>query len=383
MRRVIALVDCDCFYVSCERKDNPDLSSKPVCVMTGGGEKGIIVSRSTEAKALGVQMGAPYFQIKPSYPQVICLPARMSRYAEISEEVMSVIRAFSPDVEVVSIDEAYIDLTGLDKVLKKSYIRMMADLRRLIWQKTHIPVSIGLSSSKVLAKLASDEAKKNNGIYAISQDSVLKQVGGLNIAQVCGVGRQNAAHMGFYGIFTVKDFLMQDNAFIRKAFGINGLKLKFELSGVLTSKVESEIKAPKSIQDTASFEDFSNNFDFLHSMVSDHVHQASQKLRRWNGYAGVLSVMLRTKEFRIYQTCFEFETPTNSEFALREAAHRLLNRLYRSKFFYRSAGVSLSKLTYGGQEQLSLFENLKNQDDELSRVWDRLEQKYGSAVIRR
>jgi nucleotidyltransferase/DNA polymerase involved in DNA repair len=104
IQHIIALIDCDSFYVSCERKDNPSLQEKPVCVMTGGGNKGIIVSRSKEAKALGIKMGAPFFQVKDKFPQAIYIPARMNRYNEISNEVMNTIKTFSPDVEVTSVD---------------------------------------------------------------------------------------------------------------------------------------------------------------------------------------------------------------------------------------------------------------------------------------
>ena len=137
---IIALIDCDSFFVSCERVDNPALQNQPVCVMTGGGSKGIIVSRSKEAKLLGIKMGAPYFQVQKAYPQAVCLPARHHRYAEISRQVMSIIKTFTPDVEEVSIDEAYADLTGLDAVYKTSYADLINKIRRQILTKTKIPV---------------------------------------------------------------------------------------------------------------------------------------------------------------------------------------------------------------------------------------------------
>ena len=131
-QHIIALIDCDSFYVSCERKDNPSLQNRPVCVMTGGGNKGIIVSRSKEVKALGIKMGVPYFQIMNTHKQIICIPARMHRYSEISYEVMKIIKNFSPDVEVTSVDEAYIDLTGLNKVYNSSYTDIIKKIRQTI-----------------------------------------------------------------------------------------------------------------------------------------------------------------------------------------------------------------------------------------------------------
>ncbi|MBO6290293.1 MAG: hypothetical protein J6N45_08225, partial [Alphaproteobacteria bacterium] len=183
-QHVIALVDCDCFFVSCERKDNPDLQGKPVCVMTGGGSKGIIVSRSKEAKALGIKMGQPYFQVKPNFPTAICIPARHHRYTEISKEVMDTIKTFSPDVEVTSVDEAFIDLTSLNKVYHSTYTDIIKNIRQTVWDKVGIPVSIGLGTSKTLAKLASDKAKSNNGIFVIPPDKILDIVGSMSIEDV-------------------------------------------------------------------------------------------------------------------------------------------------------------------------------------------------------
>ena len=159
MQRIIALIDCDCFFVSCERVKNPDLQGKPVCVMTGG-SKGVIVSRSKEAKAIGIKMGDPYFKVQAEHPEAICIPAHHQLYHEISKKVMDTIRDFTPDVEVVSVDEAYADVTGFNKLHQTSYTQFVTDIRNEILKRTGIPVSIGLCSSKTLAKLASDKAKK-------------------------------------------------------------------------------------------------------------------------------------------------------------------------------------------------------------------------------
>ena len=159
MQRAICLADCDSFFASCEQADNPALRHKAVCVMTGNGIGGIIVSRSKEAKAAGVKMGEPYFKVKDLYDNVTYLPVRHERYHQISQQIMTIFKSFSPDVETVSVDEAYIDLTSLDKLYKSSYTDIIRNIRQTVWQKVHIPVSIGLSTSKTLAKLASDLAK--------------------------------------------------------------------------------------------------------------------------------------------------------------------------------------------------------------------------------
>lgn len=380
-QHIIALVDCDCFFVSCERKDNPNLQDKPVCVMTGGGSKGIIVSRSKEAKALGIKMGQPYFQVKPQFPNAICIPARHHRYSEISRQVMDTIKTFSPDVEVTSVDESYIDLTSLDKVYQCTYTDIIKNIRKTIWDKVGIPASIGLSCSKTLAKLASDKAKSNNGIFVIRPDKILDVIGDMPIDDVCGIGHKNSEHLKYNGIFTIKDFVTRDNAWIRKALGINGLNLKSELTGIATSLVNSEQTAPQSIQDTSSFEDFTQNLYYLEHELNTHIHTACQKLRKWNGYCGCVEVMLRTKDFKYYTTEMKLPNPTNGDQEVRNVAVRLLKQLYRPNLLYRSTGITLKNLTYN-QIQQSLFEEVKPHDDKLSRIVDKLEAKFGRGIVK-
>lgn len=382
IQHIIALIDCDSFYVSCERKDNPSLQGKPVCVMTGGGNKGIIVSRSKEAKALGIKMGAPYFQVKDKFPQAIYIPARMNRYNEISNEVMNTIKTFSPDVEVTSVDESYIDLTGLNKVHKSTYTDIIKNIRQTILDNVGIPTSIGLSCSKTLAKLASDKAKVNDGIFVIRPDKIIATIGDIEIEDVCGIGRKNSEHMKFNGIFKIKDFINKDNSWIRKAFGITGLNLKSELTGIATSLVNSEPSLPQSIQDTKSFEDFTQNLDYLEHELSNHVHTSCQKLRRFNGFCQSIEVMLKTKDFKYYAIDTKLANPTNSDREVKAAAISLLRTLYRSNLIYRSTGITLKNLTYGDQIQQSLFETLTPHDDKLSHIVDELEAKYGKGIVK-
>ena len=380
-QHIIALVDCDCFFVSCERKDNPNLQDKPVCVMTGGGSKGIIVSRSKEAKALGIKMGQPYFQVKPQFPDAICIPARHHRYSEISRQVMDTIKTFSPDVKVTSVDESYIDLTSLNKVYQCTYTDIIKRIKQTILDKVGIPVSIGLSCSKTLAKLASDKAKSNNGIFVIRPDNILDVIGDMSIDDVCGIGKKNSEHLKYNGIFTIKDFVTRDNAWLRKALGINGLNLKSELTGIATSLVNSEQTAPQSIQDTSSFEDFTQNLDYLEHELNTHTHIACQKLRKWNGYCQCVEVMLRTKDFKYYTTEMKLSNPTNGDQEVRNVAVRLLKQLYRPNLLYRSTGITLKNLTYN-QIQKSLFEEVKPHDDKLSRIVDKLEAKFGRGIVK-
>ena len=226
---------------------------------------------------------------------------------------MDTIKTFSPDVEVTSVDEAFIDLTSLNKVYHSTYTDIIKNIRQTVWDKVGIPVSIGLGTSKTLAKLASDKAKSNNGIFVIPPDKILDIVGSMPIEDVSGIGRKNSEYMKFNGIFTIKDFVEKENGWIRKAFGINGLNLKSELSGIATSLVNNEPTAPQSIQVTRSFEDFTQSLEYLEHELNRHVHEACQKLRRWNGFCQGVEVMLRTKDFKYLAIEAKLPNPTNGD----------------------------------------------------------------------
>lgn len=381
-QRIIALVDCDCFFVSCERVDNPDLNGKPVCVTTGAGSKGIVVSRSNEAKALGIKMGQPLFQIEGQFQNCHYLPARHKRYAQISKQVMDILRTFSPDVEEVSVDEAYIDLTGFSKLYKLSYKDIIIKIRNTILDKAKIPVSIGLSTSKTLAKFASDKAKKTGGIFIIHPQNASHILKESDLEEICGISHKTALNFAKRGIFTLEAFLEKTPAWCRQAFGINGERLRYELDGICTSPVNALEEAPQSIQDTKALEDFTTSLTVLKSTLPQHIHRASQKLRKWNGYCSVLSVMLRTKDFKVMETEIKLDRQTNSEQTLLSKAEILLEQMYTPKTLYRSLGVTLKNLAFGNTEQHSLFEKQEREDDKVSHLLDELEEKYGKQVIK-
>lgn len=379
---VIALVDCDCFFVSCERVDNPKLNGKPVCVTTGATSKGIVVSRSKEAKTLGIKMGAPMFQLEGKYPTCHYIPARHERYAEISKQVMDVLRDFTPDVEEVSVDEAYMDLTGMSKFYKLTYTNLVKKIRQTVLEKTKVPVSIGLSTSKTLAKLASDKAKKTGGIFVIHPSKIREILKGVDLEEICGISHKTANNFWQKGITSIDEFLDKDPNWVRKAFGINGERLRYELAGVCVSPVSSVEEAPQSIQDTRALEDFTDSLEVLESTLSYHIHRASRRLRKWDGYCGTLGVMLRTKDFHVIEAHAKLDKETNSEQTLLRTAHQLMKQIYKPRTLYRSTGVSLMDLAFGKEQQQSLFEKTEREDDKMSHIIDDLEQKFGKQVVK-
>jgi len=379
---VIALVDCDCFFVSCERVDNPKLNGKAVCVTTGATSKGIVVSRSNEAKALGIKMGAPMFQLEGKYENVHYIPARHERYSEISKQVMAVLRDFTPDVEEVSVDEAYLDLTGMSKMYGLTYENLVKKIRKTVLEKTKVPVSIGLSTSKTLAKLASDKAKKTGGIFIIHPKHIREVLKDVRLEEICGISHQTSMNYWKKGVSNLDEFLDKDPNWIRQAFGINGERLRYELAGISVSPVNPVEEAPQSIQDTRALEDFTDSLEVLESTLPYHVHRASKKLRKWDGYCSVLAVMLRTKDFKVVEIETKLDKPTNSEQTLLRKSHELIKKLYKSKILYRSVGITLRNLVFGQAKQQSLFETEQREDDKMSRIIDDLEKKYGKQVVK-
>ena len=209
-KNIIALVDCDSFFVSCEQSVNPELKGKPVCVMSGRGQ--CVISRSREAKKLGIRMGMPYFQIEGQMKKATYINANHDLYSQISEKVMAVLKSFSPKVEIYSIDEAFVDLTGLERLYKKNYLEIAQMIREEVLKQVDIPVSIGVSSSKSLAKLASDKAKiQGEGVFLVGARKIIPLLQKTSIDEVWGIGKNLSILLRKNGILTAYELISQDD----------------------------------------------------------------------------------------------------------------------------------------------------------------------------
>ena len=269
--RVFALVDCDSFFVSCEQKRNPELKNKPVCVLSNN--DGCVISRSKEAKKVGVRMGEPYFMAKKEFPDVIYISCDHDYYGEVSAEVMSILKNFSPQVQVYSVDEAFVDFTGLKRLYKRNFFDLAKFLREEILQKVDIPVSIGLSSSKTLAKLASDKAKNaKNGVFLIGRQKIEPELKRTKIEEVWGIGRNLTLLCKKEGILSAWDLIQKSDAYIDKKFGIRGLEMKHELLGEAVSEIINKESLPKSIQNTRAFGIFTSDFNYIKKQLNKHIH---------------------------------------------------------------------------------------------------------------
>ena len=382
-QKYIALVDCDSFFVSCERKLNPELNGLPVSVVSG--ERGCVIARSREAKKLGVPMGIPLFQAVEKYPECIYIPANHYAYTKISKMVMAILKDFSPNVQVYSIDEAFVDFTGLTKLYKKNWYQLGIELQRRVWESVNIPVTIGISTSKTLAKLASDKAKNTPDRVALAgkrtRINLLKRT---EIDEVWGIGRRLSAKLRGYSIKTAFDYTQRDDGWIQKRFGKNGLVTKSELLGIVISPISNEIELPKSISDSKSFLDFTSDLNFLRNELSIHIHSCCKRLRRIDCKCSTIGVMLKTKDFRTFYEKVDLDLPQNFEFDISKTAFELLDKMYNSSNLYRSIGIVFENFNQNSNEQLTLFENnpQKEKIEKLGKSLDKLEQKFGRNIVR-
>lgn len=379
MKHYIALADCDCFFVSAERAFNPRLDGRAVAVLSNN--DGCVISRSREAKALGLKMGEPYFMAKKRLPQVLYVRANHDLYRSISAKVMAKFKSFTPDVEVCSVDEAYLNLTGTKLLYRQNYIKTAQMIRQAVWDELHIPVSIGLSTTKTLAKLASDKAKNAGGVFAIGSAERNKILAQTLIADVSGVGRKLLLKMREECIFTALDFVMRPDYWVKARFGTHGADLKAELSGIPLFKVEPDDKAPLSIQQTSALREFSSDIAVLKTDLCRHIHTACRKARSEGAKASAIEVMLRTKDFKVVTARAKLDFASNQETEITPPALRLLTQLFTPAVVWRSTGITLTGLVYGEREQLDLFQPAKKSDDRLGSILDELEEKFGKNIV--
>ncbi len=386
-KRVIALVDCNNFFVSCERLMKPELIGKPVCVLSNN--DGCVVSRSNEAKKMGVEMGAPYFIIKNQFKKVTFLSGNLSYYCEISKRVMDKLLDFTPDVEIYSIDEAFLDLTGLRKTFNCSYEEIIERIVKDIKDEIGIDVSVGMSYSKVLAKLANDKAKAlqktlpDKKTYKIGYRKIQEELKSTLISEVWGVGKNTTAFLKKHLIQSAWEFVSQEDVWIKKNIGKIGLELKQELLGNSIHPVDSTSQAPKSVSRSESFKEFQTNKAYIQEQLNNHIHKTCKKLRNENLATSCISVFLRTKDFQVQSLKINLINPTNTEFELIEHSKKILDNLFQQGVIYRSVGFCAMRLTPQNEMQISIFDGANTiKKQELSKSWDKLEEKFGKGIIK-
>lgn len=382
LQRFIALVDCDSFFVSCEQKRNPELKNTPVCVLSN--TEGCVVSRSKEAKKYGIKMGEPYFMAKKDHPNCTYITADHEYYSQVSHQVMNVLKNFSPYVQIYSIDEAFVDFTGLTKLYKKNYRSLAVYLREKILQEVDIPVSIGVSSTKTLSKLASDKAKfMQDGVFLVGKRKIHKLLKDTKIEEIWGIGRRLTVNLKRYGILTAEELVNHSDSWLDSKIGIHGIEMRHELLGEMVSRVSNKERIPKSIQNTRAFGIFTSDLNFIKNELNRHIHTSCRKLRSYDTKCLQIGVMLRTKDFRVYYNKKDLLVPVDFELEISNIAIKLLEEIYNPEILYRSTGVFLNKIGEQSVEQLSLYSQVDttNKKDKLAKCFDKLEAKFGKNIV--
>ena len=378
--KVIALIDGNNFFVSCELLMNPSLIGKPVCVLSNN--DGCIISRSYEAKKIGIKMGQPYFLAKREFPNAIYLSANFSLYHELSQRMIKELENYSEKIDVYSIDEAFIDVTGLDKVLKLSYEEIAKQIKKDIETNVGVSVSVGIANTKTLAKLATHKAKAKSGTYVIKKEEIGEEIKNIPISEIWGIGKNIERSLKSYGIFTVNELIEKEDNFFKSVYGKKGLELKYELMGESILDITGITTKPKSIQRTRAFPDFSKDEKYIMAELELHLHSTCKKLRDYNLQTNIICVMLRTKDFRVFVLEEQLSFATNSELILMPIVKKLFSRMYDKNIIYRSSGIYACNLNEDEKLQLSFFNNQnKDKKENLSKIIDKIENKYGKGKI--
>ncbi len=388
-----ALVDCNNFYVSCERAFNPKLEGKPVVVLSNN--DGCAVARSAEVKALGIKMAEPWFKIEKLAKQhgVIAYSSNYALYGDMSARVMSLLSTFSPKQEIYSIDECFLDLDGFDP---SSLIAYGQKIRNAVKQNVGIPVCVGIADTKTLAKLANHCAKKG---YA-GENSVC-DFGRLTdwqrsdlftkipVGDVWGVGRRTTEGLQNMGINTVEDLRCADTEYIRQQFSIVLERTVKELNGIRCIELDEVGTARQQIIVSRSFGTPVMNLDDLSESVAYFTTLAAEKLRHDRSVTSTLCVQIRTNPFSEKEPQYQsakvitLPSPTDDTLKLVNAAMRGLNAIYRSGFRYKKSGVLLMALQPKESVQPTLLDYHAEQSksDNMMRVMDRINSKMGAGTL--
>lgn len=388
-RQQLALVDCNNFYVSCERLFRPDLLKVPLVVLSNN--DGCVVSRSNEAKALGVKMGQPWFECKALAEQhgILALSSNYALYADISNRVMAIVAAFSPRHEVYSIDECFADLTGIPEVRDASYA-----IRERVGRWTGIPVCVGIGPTKTLAKLANHVAKKHprsKGIFnynALTAEQKSRLLERIAVGDLWGVGRKLTKRLALHGVYTVQDLRTAHVPTLRAEFGVVMEKIQRELEEIPCLELQEVQPDRQQIISSRSFGSMVTDLPPLKEALSTFVANACTKLRAQDSHASIIQVFLQTNRFReelpqyMPSIAVPLTYPTNDSLEVNRWAAYLCERIFKPGYQYKKAGVMLSEITPASQRQGDLLDAGPTSNDRLMQALDTLNQRYGRGTVK-
>lgn len=381
---MFALVDVNSFYASCETVFRPDLRGKPVICLSNN--DGCIIARSAEAKKLGIKMGDPYFKIKDdlSRHNVHVFSSNYALYADMSNRVMTTLEDMAPVVEIYSIDEAFMNLTGMRRY--KPLEEYGREIRERVYRETHLTVGVGIAQTKTLAKLANYSAKKwtkTGGVVDLSNvDRQRRLLSLVPVEEVWGVGRRISKKLNAMGIMTAKDLADQSTWIIRKHFNVVLERTVRELRGEPCLELEEFAPAKQQIVCSRSFGTRVTDYMEMRQAVCAYAERAAEKLRQEKQYCRQIGVFVRTSPHAIGETFYgnqatgKLLTPSNDTRDIIRVAMEMLDRIWIDGHRYMKAGIMLGDFFSQGVSQLNLFDDYKPQanSEALMRVVDGLNQ---------
>jgi DNA polymerase V len=386
---MFALVDCNNFYASCERVFQPQLNNKPIAVLSNN--DGCVISRSDEAKALGLPMGAPAFKYEAFFKQhnISVFSSNYSLYGDMSERVMTILNQFTPDVEVYSIDEAFLQFKGFENYNLNDYGLQM---RQRILKWTSIPTCVGIAPTKALSKVANKIARKfpkqTNGVYVIdSEEKRIKALKWLKVEDVWGIGYGLQKRLKAKNCKTAYDFIQLSDDWIRNNFSITEWKLKKDLEGIPT--LELDYKEPKrSIATTRSFEYTYSDLENIKERISTFATSCAEKLRKQGSSCHVIIVLLSSdrhkKDLPQHRTSRTISLPyaTDSSLIISDCAVKAVASIFKEGIKYKRAGVIVTGLVPTDNHQLNLFQHENPKHKPLMQRIDAINHKYEAAKIK-
>ena len=384
---MIALADCNNFYASCERVFNPALKDKPVVVLSNN--DGCIIARSNEAKALGVRMGEPVFKARRIIEEnnVNVFSTNFALYGDMSKRVMSLLDILSPEIEIYSIDEAFMDFSGI-----KNCFNLGLKMRDTVAKHTGIPISIGIAKTKTLAKVANHLAKRysKKGVYVLNRKKqttdILKSI---PVSKVWGIGLKYTKMLNSYGVESAYDFVMLDEDWVLNKMTIVGLKIQHELKGNPCISINTNPSSKKNICTSRSFGISVTQFRPLKESISAHAARCAEKLRLEKGCARYVSVILKTNPFSVSDEYYygykstNFDVPTNDTFDIVNAAETLMKSIYKEGLVYKKSGVIVGDIIPQSRIQLNIFDIDQKRDrrKNLNSAVDFINQAMGRSTI--
>lgn len=378
---VILHLDADAFFASVTQAVNPHLKDKPV---VSGLERGIATAVSYEAKALGVTRGMPVWEIKRQFPTVIIAHSDYKLYHLFSNKIFSIMKKYSPTVEVYSVDEGFADLKGMDKSFKLSYYEIGKRMKDEIENSLGITVSIGISTTKSLAKAAAN-LNKPSGLTVVPSNEIKSLLKQIDISKVWGIGYKSAPKLRRFNINTAYDYTVRPESFIKKFFPKPFYEIWLELNGISIFKVDPSVKREyKSITKSHTVTPTTNDKNVLWARILEHVESAFLKARKYNYSVGRIFIYLKTQKFTYRGIEIKLSEKTPFPILIRRDLHEAFDKIYNSNNLYRATGVTISDFSQNYMSQGSLFfenKKLKEKAKKVYPLYDMRKVKFGSSLF--